>query len=140
MINIKEKTRGKIVTKVTRIDYDSVIDRLNLDTVIYPKTIVSDMILRYVRSAENTKGSNMETLYNVIKGEVEASEFIIRQPSAVVGVPISRLKFKKNVLVAAILRDGEVIIPRGYDTIEIGDAVVIVSKVTGLQDVTDILE
>ena len=122
------------------MDYDSVINKLDLDTVIYPKTIVSDMIIRYVRSAKNTRGSNMETLYNVIKGEVEASEFIIRQPSAVVGVPISHLRFKRNVLVAAILRDGEVIIPRGYDTIEIGDAVVIVSKVTGLQDVTDILE
>jgi trk system potassium uptake protein TrkA len=82
----------------------------------------------------------METLYNVIKGEVEASEFIIRQQSPIVGVPISRLKFKKNVLIAAILRDGEVITPRGYDTIEVGDAVIIVSKVTGLQDVTDILE
>jgi len=139
-LHAKEKTNGKIVTKVTRMNYDSVIDKLDLDTVIYPKTIVSDMILRYVRSAENTRGSNMETLYNVIKGQVEASEFIIRQASKVVGTPISHLRFKRNVLVAAILRDGEVIIPRGYDTIEIGDAVVIVSKVTGLQDVTDILE
>lgn len=139
-LHAKEKTKGKIVTKVTRMDYDSVIDKLDLDTVIYPKTIVSDMIIRYVRSAKNTRGSNMETLYNVIKGEVEASEFIIRQQSPIVGVPISRLKFKKNVLIAAILRDGEVITPRGYDTIEVGDAVIIVSKVTGLQDVTDILE
>ena len=139
-LHAKEKTKGKIITKVTRIDYDSVIDRLDLDTVIYPKTIVSDMILRYVRSAENTRGSNMETLYNVIKGEVEASEFFIRKPSDIVGVPISKLKFKKNVLIAAILRGGQVIMPRGYDTIEMGDSVVIVSKVTGLQDVTDILE
>ena len=139
-MHAKEKTRGKIITKVTRMDYDSVIGRLDLDTVIYPKTIVSDMILRYVRSAQNTRGSNMETLYNVIKGEVEASEFFIRKPSKIVGVPISKLRFRKNVLIAAILRNGEVIMPRGYDTIEMGDSVVIVSKVTGLQDVTDILE
>ena len=139
-LHAEGKTRGKVITKVTRMDYDSVINKLDLDTVIYPKAIVSDMILRYVRSARNTRGSNMETLYNVIKGEVEASEFIIRKPSAVVGVPISRLRFKKNVLIAAILRDGEVIIPRGYDTVEIGDSVVIVSKVMGLQDITDILE
>ena len=139
-LHAKEKTKGKIITKVTRMDYDSVIDRLDLDTVIYPKTIVSDMIIRYVRSAKNTRGSNMETLYNVIKDEVEASEFFIRKPSEIVGVPISKLRFKKNVLIAAILRQGEVIMPRGYDTIEMGDSVVIVSKVTGLQDVTDILE
>lgn len=139
-MHAKEKTRGKIITKVTRMDYDSVIDRLDLDTVIYPKTIVSDMIIRYVRSAKNTRGSNMETLYNVIKGEVEASEFFIRKPSAIVGVPISKLRFRKNVLIAAIIRNGEVIMPRGYDTVEMGDSVVVVSKVTGLQDVTDILE
>ncbi len=136
----KSKTHGKVVTKIKRIDYDDVIDRLDLDTVIYPKNIVSDMIVRYVRATKNTLGSNMETLYNVIKGEVEASEFIIRDRSAIVGIPIMHLKFKKNVLVAAILRDHRVIIPRGSDTIEIGDSVVIVSKVTGLHDVTDILE
>ena len=139
-MHAKEKTHGKIVTKVTRMGYDSVINQLNLDTVIYPKTIVSDMILRYVRSANNTRGSNMETLYNVIKGQVEASEFFIRKPSEIVGVPISKLKFRKNVLIAAILRKGEVIMPRGYDTIEMGDSVVVVSKVTKLQDITDILE
>ena len=139
-MHAKEKTHGKIVTKVTRMGYDSVINQLNLDTVIYPKTIVSDMILRYVRSANNTRGSNIETLYNVIKGQVEASEFFIRKPSEIVGVPISKLRFRKNVLIAAILRKGEVIMPRGYDTIEMGDSVVVVSKVTKLQDITDILE
>jgi len=139
-MHAKEKTHGKIVTKVTRMGYDSVINQLNLDTVIYPKTIVSDMILRYVRSANNTRGSNIETLYNVIKGQVEASEFFIRKPSEIVGVPISKLRFRKNVLIAAILRKDEVIMPRGYDTIEMGDSVVVVSKVTKLQDITDILE
>ncbi len=135
----KARTKGKVVTKIKRVDYDDVIERLDLDSVIYPKNIVSDMILRYVRATKNTLGSNMETLYNVIKGEVEASEFVIRKSSEIVGIPLMDLKFKPDVLVAAILRDTKVIIPRGHDTIEIGDSVVIVSKVTGLHDVTDIL-
>ena len=136
----KSKTKGKVVTKMKRVDYGDVMDKLDLDTVIYPKNIVSDMIIRYVRSMKNTRGSNMETLYNVIKGEVEASEFVIRKNSPIIGTQISKLKFKKNVLIAAILRDGKVIIPRGYDTVEFGDSVVVVSKVTGLHDITDILE
>ncbi len=136
----KAKTKGKVVTKIKRIDYDDVIERLDLDTVIYPKNIVSDMIVRYVRATKNTLGSNMETLYNVIKGEVEASEFIIKESSAIVGIPLMDLRFKSDVLVAAILRGGNVMIPRGGDTIEIGDSVVIVSKVTGLHDITDILQ
>jgi len=136
----KARTKSKVVTKIKRLDYDDIINRLDLDTVIYPRNIVADMIVRYVRSIKNTRGSNMETLYNIVKGEVEASEFMIRKNCAIIGIPLSKLKFKKNVLVAAIIRDGKLIIPRGYDTMEIGDAVVIVSKVTGLHDVTDILE
>lgn len=136
----QSKTKAKIVTKIKRMDYGDVMKKLDLDTVICPENVVSDMILRYIRSLKGTSGSNMEALYNICKGQAEASEFVIRRQSAIVGVPLSKLKFKKNVLVAAIIRAGEVIIPRGYDTIQTGDAVIIVSKITGLHDVTDILE
>ena len=88
---------------------------------------------------KNTLGSNMETMYNVIKGKVEASEFKINGKSKITGIPLCELKFKDNVLVAAILRDKTVIIPRGQDTIEAGDAVIIVSSHLGLRDVTDVL-
>lgn len=136
----QSKTKAKIITKIKRMDYGDVMKKLDLDTVICPETIVSDMILRYTRSLKGTSGSNMEALYNICKGQAEASEFIIRRQSAIVGTPLSKLKFRKNVLVAAIVRDGEVIIPRGYDMICVGDAVVVVSKITGLHDITDILE
>ena len=136
----QSKTKAKIVTKIKRMDYGDVMKKLDLDTVICPENVVSDMILRYIRSLKGTSGSNMEALYNICKGQAEASEFVIRRQSAIVGVPLSKLKFKKNVLVAAIIRAGEVIIPRGYDTIQTGDAVIIVSKITSLHDVTDILE
>ena len=97
------------------------------------------MILRYVRSMEGTIGSNMETLYNVIKDKIEAAEFIIKEPSDITGVPLSQLELKENVLIASILRGKKVIIPRGSDTIEVGDAVIIVSKHLGLRDITDVL-
>ncbi len=129
----------KLVTKITRIDFGSVIKHLDLDTIIYPKNITSDTIIQYVRAKKNSIGSNVETLYNVIKGRVEAAEFMIREASPVVGVPLMEMKFKEGVLVAAILRDRRVIIPRGHDSIQIGDAVVIVSNHLALHDITDIL-
>ncbi len=130
---------GKLVTKVNRIDFDDVIRHLELDTVIYPKNITSDNIVRYVRAMKNTIGSNVETLYNIIKGKVDASEFIIKENSPIVGKPLMELKLKKNVLVASILRDKKVIIPRGGDTMEVGDSVIIVSSLA-LHDITDIIE
>lgn len=130
---------GKLITKINRDDYDSVVNRLDLETVICPVSITADSILRFVRATRNAKGSNVETLYNMIPGEVEAAEFIIKENSPIAGKPLSELKFKKGVLIASISRGGEVITPRGQDVILAGDAVVIVSKHLGLEDVTDVL-
>jgi len=138
----KSVSQAKLVTKINRIDFDDVIKHLDLDTTIYPKNITSDMIVRYVRSMQGTMESNMETLYNIIKGKIEAAEFIIKEPSEITGIPLSQLgsKFKENVLIASILRGKKVIIPRGHDTIEPGDSVIVVSKMLALHDITDILK
>lgn len=138
----KASGSGKIVTKINRIDFDDVIRHLDLDSTICPKNITAEQIVRYVRAMKNTLGSNVETMYNIIKGKVEASEFIVRENSPVIGSPLSELKarFKENVLIAAILRGKKVIIPRGYDTIEKGDTVVVVSRLMPLHDISDILK
>ena len=135
----KEVNDGKLVTKIKRTDYDSVIKRLELDTVICPKNITADTIVRYVRSTKNTKGSNIETMYNIIEDKVEASEFIIKENSEIIGTPLSQLRFKPDVLVACITRADKVIIPRGNDVIMAGDAVVVVTKMLGLHDIVDVL-
>ncbi len=88
---------------------------------------------------KNSVGSNMETLYNVIQGKVEAAEFIVRTGSPVLDTPLMKLPMKKNILVAAIIRNDQVMIPRGADTIMAGDRVVIVSHVMSLGDIADIL-
>ncbi len=132
--------KAKTVAKINKPEYDHIIKHLDFDTTIYPKNITSDMILRYVRAMKNKLGSNVETMYNFIKGEVEAAEFIVKEFSPITNIPISRLTFKKDVLVAAILREGKVIIPHGSDMIRPGDAVVIVSKILGLKDISEVLK
>ena len=135
----QEFCKGKLITKISHADYDSVIHRLDLETVICPVNITSDTILRFVRATRNAKDSNMETLYNLIPGQVEVAEFIIKDNSSITGIPLCELKFKKGVLIASISRGGEIITPRGQDMILPGDAVVIVSRHLGLEDITDIL-
>lgn len=135
----KSVGRGKLVTKINRFDFSDVVKHLDLDSIIYPKNITSDLIVRYVRAMKNARGSNVETLYNVIKGKVEASEFIVKEHSPVTAGTLMDLEFKKDVIVAAILRKNKVIIPRGSDVIMPGDRVVIVSGVMALHDISDIL-
>jgi len=136
----KRVTNGKLVTKINRIDFDDVIKHLDLDTIIYPKNITSETIARYVRAMKNTIGSNVETLYSIVKGKIEAAEFSIKDGSPIVGIPLSKLHLKPNVLIAAILRGRTVITPHGNDEIQAGDSVVIVSGHTEMQDITDILK
>lgn len=127
----------KLVTKINRIDYDGVIAKLDLDTVVCPKNLTADMILRHVRSAKNAKGGNMENLYNIVPDKVEAAEFTVPEGSAVVGVPLSELRFSRNALVASIVRGSQVILPRGNDCLQVGDSVIIVTKNLSLSDLED---
>ena len=142
LLSLFAKNSGskKIITKLKGLSYLDVISHLDLDAVFSPMKITTDMIVRFVRSEKNTRGSNMENFYNIIPGKVEASEFVISEPSAVVGVPLSQMKIRDNVLISAITRDGDVIIPRGNDELRLGDAVVVVSRAMSLNDITDIIE
>ena len=129
----------KLVTKINRIEFDEVLHQLDLDTTVCPKNITAEMIVRYVRAMKNSMGSNVETLYNIIQGQIEAAEFIVREQSEITNRPLMELDFKENVLIAAILRGKKIILPRGNDTIQPGDSVIVVSKLLALHDITDIL-
>ncbi|MGN0600374.1 MAG: Trk system potassium transporter TrkA [Oscillospiraceae bacterium] len=141
MLSLFARTKGckKLVTKINRIDFFDVIKQLDLDSIIYPKTITSELIVSYVRAMKNTIGSNVQTVYSIIKGKAEAAEFLIRDNSPVLGKPLMELKFKPNVLVAVILRGNRVIIPRGSDIIEKDDSVIVVSDIRP-HDISDILD
>ena len=138
-LSAKNLTQAKLIAKVNRLPYKDVIDDLDIGSVIYPKYITSDSILRYVRAMQNTIGSNVETLYHVLDNQAEALEFIIRDESPVVGIPLADLNLKPNLLVCCLTREETVRIPRGQDSIQIGDNVIIVTTHKGLRDIRDIL-
>ena len=71
---------------------------------------------------------------------VEAAEFIVKEDSGLTAAPLSRLRLRDGVLVAAILREGRVLTPRGSDRIQKGDSVVIVTDHLGLHDMNDLLQ
>lgn len=136
----KKMGQMKVVTKINRIAFDEVIRELDLDTIIHPKNITAEHIVRYARSMKNSLGSNVETLHRIINNKAEALEFVIRESSRLTGIPLQDLNIKKGILVACISRQGRVIIPRGRDVILQGDNVIIITQRTRLNDICDILE
>ncbi len=135
----KIKSNAKRITKINKITFDEVISSMDLDTLIYPKSITAEYIIRFVRALSNSIGSNVETMHRIIENKAEALEFIIRENSSVVGIPLEQLKLKDNLLIACINRDGKVILPRGQDVIAVGDTVIVVTTHLGLGDISDII-
>lgn len=137
----KKNSKAKLVTKVNRIAFDDIIDGLDIGSVIYPKYITADYIIQYVRAMENSlSSSNVETLYHILDNQAEALEFSVKEASSVTDIPLSQLDLKENLLIACINRNGSIHIPRGQDTIQIGDTVIIVTSIKGLNDLKDILK
>ena len=136
----REHSKAKLITKVNRMSFDNILDQLDLGSIIYPKYITADYILRYIRAMQNSIGSNVETLCHILDGKAEALEFCILENSPVVGIPLKDMQLKSNLLLGCIHRKGKVIIPRGNDTINVGDTVIVVTTQKGLDDIQDILK
>lgn len=138
-LHARHVSKAKVITKVNRIAFKDVIGQLDLGSVIYPRYITSEAIIAYVRAKKNSMNSNVETLYHLFDSRVEAIEFRVNERSAVTGRMLKDLKLKKGLLLSFINRDGEILIPTGHDTIEVGDTVMLVTTHTGFNDIRDIL-
>lgn len=136
----KENSKAKLVTKINQIDFRGMLSRLDIGSTVYPKYITADYILQYVRALQNSIGSNVERLYHILGNKAEALEFIVRENSAVTDKPLMELQLKRNLLIGCINRSGEIRIPRGQDSIQVGDTVIVVTSQTGLNDIRDILK
>ena len=136
----KDATDAKVVTKISRDNYLRLASELGLDCVISPKYLTSSNVVSYVRSLSNTADNEIESLYHVVGNQVEAIEFRIRdQIAGLVGIPLRQVRLKKNILICAVIRKREIIIPDGSVSIELGDSVVVVSKDYHFSMVKDIL-
>lgn len=132
-------SEAKVFTKITRLAFDDIISEMPLGVIVNPKLITAERIIQHVRAMCNSKGSNVETLYKIVSNKVEALEFRVRKNNSIVGIPLEKLSLKPELLVGCINRHGKIIIPDGKDTIQIGDTVIIVTTITGLDDLNDIL-
>lgn len=136
----REVSRAKMITKINRITFRDVINQLELGSVVYPKYIIAEAIIAYVRALTASMNSNIETLYHLFDYRVEAIEFKVSGESSLTDRPLKELDLKDNLLITCINRNGRIIIPGGDDCIQVGDSVIIVTTHTGFYDIQDILK
>ncbi len=132
--------RAKVVTKINRNSFQNIIGTMDIGSTFNPRHSASNQICRYVRAMQNSVGSKVETLYKLLDGRVEALEFRVAENADFCGIPLSQLRLRSNLLIGSIMRGGKVLIPNGQDTLEPNDSVIVITTVTGLSDLRDILE
>ncbi len=132
----------KVISKINRDELCSMAEKLGLETCISPRRIIADVMLQYARALENSQGSQVETLYKLMDGRVEALEFRVNQSAeGLTETPLYVLgkNLKQNVLIAGIIRNRKTIVPGGEDVILPGDRVIVLTAGHRLADLSDIL-
>ncbi len=117
----------KCITKINRTEYAAMFQNKGVDTIVSPKLLTVNEILRYVRAMDNTSGGSMLTLYRIVDGKAEALEFKVTKAVKYLGKPLYELNLRENILIACINRNGKIILPRGSDCLLEGDTAVIVT-------------
>lgn len=135
----KRFSDAKVITKINKISLPEVVNSLDLGSVIYPRYITSEAIIAYARARRASVENNIETLYHLFDQRAEAIEFLISEESSVTGKKLMDLKLKDNLIITFINRNGRIILPKGSDTIEVGDSVMIVTTHSHFSDISDIL-
>ena len=139
-LSAKNLYHKKTIAKVTRMNYTGLSNVLKVDSIVAPKKIVASQIIRYVRAKMNKDhDSAVKTLYKIVDGEVEAVEFKVTEHFKFLHKTINEMKIKEHVLVAAIIRENEVIVPKGNTTMELNDYVIIVSRGKIMKSLNDML-
>jgi len=124
---------GQVITKLSRSENSLLGSGLSLGSVVCPRELCSNDIVRYVRAMENQTGAAV-SVHGIAGGMAEAVEFLADSATENLGVPLKDLKLKANVLVASISHGDQVEIPHGSSVIQEGDSVVVVTTHRGSID------
>ena len=124
----------KVIPKISSPTLAKMVLKLGLDTVIAPREVIADQLVRFVRAHQVDEGEGINALYR-IHDKAEAIEFTVQPDFPKLGIPLKSLKLKNNVLLCGLVRDGEFILPSGDTSLAVHDKVLVV---TGVKQVTEL--
>ena len=117
----------KCIAKVSRPNYEKVMDRLGIDVAINPIYITASNILKLVR------GGRVVSVSLLLGGDGEVTEIKLEKDSNFIDIPIAEMNLPKGIIIGAIVRDGNVIIPNGSSILKYNDRIVVFSLAEDLK-------
>lgn len=121
LLALTAKQRGveDVISKISHQSYKDLIEKMGIDMALNPLDIVASTILRYIQGSKKIIASLL------IQGQAEIMEIIASNEMKLANVPLKDVHLPEGVLIAAIHRGQQVIIPNGDTKILDGDKVTI---------------
>lgn len=122
LVSLMAKRLGasKTIAQVRRSDYLPLIQAVGIDIAISPRLLTAEAVLRFVRNSEFLSINVLE------KGSAEVYEIILSAGmKRMINKPIKSLGLPKGILIGAIFRNNDAIIPSGDDVLLPGDRIII---------------
>lgn len=135
----KQSGVKKVIAKITRINYPSIFHDMGVDSILNPTLITTNYILRYVRGLSNAVGNPAEAVYKIVEEKAELLEFTAIESTSFLDIPLRNLKLVDGVIIGAIARKNEIIIPHGDDVIKRGDKVIVVAVEKQIHDFNQVV-
>ena len=133
---VKNKVQ-KVITKIANENVIDMVENMDLDSIVSPKTVIANHILRYVRATNVFASDVINNLYK-LNDKTEALEFIVNENFRYIGKKLKDLKLKSNTLIGGIVRGNEFILPSGESEFNVGDTVIVVTEKNQVSDFLEI--
>ena len=111
----------KSVAKISRTNYDKVLDKLDIDAVFNTSYITAAEMLKEIR------GKSSLALHLLLNGQVECVELMIRASQLVCGHTLEDLSLPDGTLIVSIIRGQSMLVPNGKTILESGDRIILFS-------------
>ena len=117
----------QVITKISRMENSTILDSLPVGSLVCPKELCCNTIVRYVRAMQNQKGAAL-SVHMIAAGQAEAMEFRADETTQHCGEPLKKIQLRPNVLIACITHGAETVIPDGDSHFEAGDIIIVVTN------------
>jgi len=108
-----------VVAKISRSNFIPIIEQLGIGKAVNPVLISASEVIRFAQ------GGQVASVALLLGGQAEVMEIIADEQAAVVGRRLAELDLPKGIIVGAIARGNEVIIPDGNAVIQPKDRVIV---------------
>ncbi len=117
----KSEGATETIAVVHRLSLLSLLDQVGIDAALSPRTASANSVLRFVRG-------DVTAVTTFLEGDVEVLEFEVHSGAIADGRSVRDLGLPKDVLLGAIVRDGNATIARGRSVLRARDHIIVFAK------------